>query len=76
MEHVIGIGEYHITNSLEDTIKTYALGTCVSLTIYCRKKKVLGMVHIALPEATARSTGNPAGYYADTVVQLLINSIC
>jgi len=48
---IIGIGEYVVSNKKEDTIKTYALASCVAVIIYSSSKKVSGMVHISLPEA-------------------------
>lgn len=35
MIKVIGIGEYAVSNNEEDTIMTFALGSCAALVIYC-----------------------------------------
>lgn len=78
MVRIIGIGEYDITNNPDDVIKTYALSSCVALTVYARMKKVMGMAHIVLPSSQImadRMCVNPA-YCADTAVPLLIEKIC
>jgi chemotaxis protein CheD len=67
---VLGVGELLITNDPEDTLITFALGSCVALTIYSSSQKVLGMAHIALPDSTIdplKSLQSP-GYFADTAV--------
>lgn len=49
MDKIIGIGEYDISSKQEDMLKTYALASCVGVTMYHRKTLASGMVHIALP---------------------------
>ncbi len=78
MDMIIGIGEYTITDDINAVIKTYALSSCVALTVYDPIKKILGMVHIVLPSCEIMHNGgdiNPA-YYADTAVPMLINKVC
>lgn len=74
MDMIIGIGEYAISCNQEDSIKTYALATCVAVTAYSPLKRVGGMVHIALPYITdiELSKSRP-GYFATTGIPLLIN---
>ena len=77
MIKVIGIGEYAISNNEEDIIKTFALGSCVALAIYCPKVKKLGMVHIALPDSTIRKNNNTQeGYFADLATPMLFEKVC
>lgn len=77
MDRVIGIGEYTISDNPDDIIKTYALSSCVALTVYSPVKRILGMVHIALPnsETAQNSIVSSPAYYADAAVPLLINKI-
>ncbi len=78
MDRIIGIGEYIITDDTDAVVKTFALSSCVALTLYDPNKKVLGMVHIALPNSEIKKNGiiaNPA-YYADTAIPLLIHKAC
>lgn len=78
MDRIIGIGEYTITDDTDAVLRTYALSSCVALTVYDPTKKVLGMVHIALPNSEIKQNGmiaNPA-YYADTAIPMLIHKAC
>ncbi|AFM39897.1 chemotaxis protein [Desulfosporosinus acidiphilus SJ4] len=74
MDYVIGIGDYAISQTRGDCLKTYALASCVALTVYHPMLKAAGMIHMALPspnndlEARAR----PA-YYVTTGIPLLLN---
>ena len=74
MNNVIGIGEYFISNKEGDIITTYALASCVAVTLYCPLKKVAGMIHIALPEPMYDSK-NKLGYYATTGLPLLFENM-
>ncbi|NTV78293.1 MAG: chemotaxis protein CheD, partial [Clostridiales bacterium] len=78
MDRVVGIGECIVSNDPGDVIKTYALASCVAVTVYSREKKVAGMVHIALPERMRSfddSYEKPC-YYATLAVPFLMNKIC
>ncbi len=78
MDQVIGIGEYAVSSNINSTIKTYALSTCLALTAYNSKEKVLGMVHMALPDSNINQSINalnPA-YYVNTAIPLLIQKTC
>ena len=74
MDIIIGIGEYAISNKKEDVLKTYALASCVGITMYCPLTKVGGMIHIALPNhhITELNHSKP-GYYASLGVPLLLD---
>ncbi len=75
MDRIIGIGEYDVSNNVNDVLKTYALSSCVALTIYDPVKRVLGMAHIALPSLQSTPAFNPA-YYADIGIPVLIRKFC
>ena len=77
MDLIVGIGEYAVSNNENDSIKTFALASCVAVTAYYPKRKVAGMTHIALPSPNlaGEDTTRPC-YYASTAVPLLINKIC
>lgn len=70
----VDIGHYVISNDPDVEIKTYALGSCVSLAIYDKHQKIAGLNHIALPESKTdpkRSEQKP-GYFADTGMPLFL----
>ena len=76
MNNVIGIGEYFVSNKEGDTITTYALASCVAVTLYCPIKKAAGMIHIALPESVDdNESARKSGYYATTGLPLLFENM-
>jgi chemotaxis protein CheD len=77
MQIVVGIGEFAISNKECDVIKTHALGSCIALTAYSRLKKVLGMVHIALPDSKIDLSNRVLRpfHFADSAVELLLEKL-
>lgn len=76
MDIIIGIGEYGISNKKEDVLKTFALASCVGVTMYSEVDKVAGMIHIALPEQQTRNDKlSKIGYYASQGVPLLLHKM-
>ena len=78
MEKIVGIGNYAVSNSKNDILKTFSLASCVALTVYCPSKNASGMVHIALPapDPLNDDSNKRPYYYATTAVPLLINRMC
>ncbi len=74
MRHDVGIGEMFVGKTPGDTIKTYALGSCVAVMIYDKASKASGMIHIALPESkiNAEKAAKKPGYFADTGIPVLL----
>ncbi|HEY9062046.1 MAG TPA: chemotaxis protein CheD [Pseudobacteroides sp.] len=75
---IIGIGEHAVTNEYGEIIITYALSSCVAVTVYSPDKYVAAMVHVYLPEYSKRpalKSINPWAY-ADTAVPMLIQKVC
>lgn len=78
MIKIIGLGEYAVSSCEEDIIKTYALGSCLGLVLYNPKEKILGMVHIVLPdhqEDQDQILGLRQGYFAESAVPLLFKKV-
>ncbi len=75
MEIIIGIGECVVSNNEKDILKTFSLGSCVALTMYSLREKVLGMVHIPLPASVINSVNGKKkpGYYVDTAIPYLLD---
>lgn len=74
MNRIVGIGQFIISNQQTDVLKTYALASCIGITMYSPSNKVLGMAHIALPFSSIHDRGNqdqPA-YFADKAIPLLL----
>lgn len=74
---ILGIGDYGASKSPGSMVKTYALGSCVAVTMYDPGLRLAGMVHVALPESKL----NPAkgqecpGYFVDLGVPLLFKEM-
>ena len=75
MNIIIGIGEYAISNSLEDSISTYALASCIGITFYSYRKKVAGMIHIALPKGPYERMEEKPGYYAESGIIMILQEM-
>ena len=74
---VLGVGDFGASNKQEDTIKTYALGSCVGVIMVDPKARIAGMIHVALPDSNinpAKAKQHP-GYFADTGIPLLIRDM-
>lgn len=73
----VGIGEWAVSSNQEDTIKTYALGSCLAVIIFDSKLGIAGMIHIALPDSTIdpEKAALKPGYFADTGLPLMIEEM-
>jgi len=64
-----------VSNTPDDQLRTFALGSCVAVVLLHRPTKTVGMVHIALPDSSieknSRSISKP-GYFADTGIPALL----
>lgn len=70
----IGIGDSYASNDRDDTIVTYALGSCIALIILDPVSKVGAMAHIALPDSQVdlEKAKVLPGYFADSGVPYLL----
>lgn len=73
----VGIGDWAVSTNPEETIKTYALGSCIAVIILDVKIGMAGMIHIALPDSTIDpdKAKNLPGYFADTGLPLMIEEM-
>jgi chemotaxis protein CheD len=74
--HVVGIGEYAVSNQPGDLIVTHALGSCIAVCLWDPHAAVAGMLHFLLPESkinAARAAEQP-GAFADTGIPLLFQA--
>jgi chemotaxis protein CheD len=76
MEKIVGIGEYAVSNLESDVIKTFALASCVAVTIFSPSKMAAGMIHLALPSPIIKYDGISRPYYfVTTGLPLLFNKM-
>jgi chemotaxis protein CheD len=80
MIKIVGIGEFIISNNMNDIIKTHALSSCVAVTLYSPTRKIAAMIHIALPyyntEIQFEYENVNKFYYANLGIPLLISKMC
>lgn len=72
---VVGIADCRVTGDSAASIVTYALGSCIAVTIHDPVARVGGMLHLMLPESSldpAKAQRNPY-MFADTGIPLLFN---
>lgn len=70
---VVGVADVKLTADCDSALVTYALGSCIGVTIYDPVAKVGGMLHFMLPESKVnieKARANPA-MFADTGVPYL-----
>jgi len=75
--NIVGVGGYAVSNNPAETIKTFALGSCVAVIMLHPPTRSVGMVHVALPDsAVARGNiGDRPGYFADTGIPALLKEM-
>jgi chemotaxis protein CheD len=73
---VVGVADMKVSGGVKDVLITYALGSCIGITVYDPRVKVGGLLHFMLPDSSldlnkARET--PA-MFADTGIPILFKS--
>lgn len=77
MQILVGVGEYKISENPDDVLATFALASCVGVVMYCPDFKVMGMVHVMLPEASINREDSYKypGKYGDIAVEKLYKEL-
>ncbi len=52
MKHIVGIADMKVTGDREDMLITYALGSCLGITIYDPVARAGGLLHVMLPASS------------------------
>ncbi|WKY45819.1 chemotaxis protein CheD [Eubacteriaceae bacterium ES2] len=74
MDHIIGVGDYKISDNKEDRLITYALSSCVAVIFYMYQPRIGGLIHIGLPQkSNLYASSFKDAYYAQTGLPLIIN---
>jgi len=74
---IVGISEMKISDSTEDKLITYSLGSCIGLTLYDRELKIGGLLHCMLPlsrQNKERAEQQPC-MFADKGVELMLTEL-
>ncbi|PWT99766.1 MAG: chemotaxis protein CheD [Terriglobia bacterium] len=75
---VVGMADCQIGAAPQSALITYALGSCIGLTLYDPVVALGGLLHFMLPDSTldpARARDNP-WMFADTGIPLLLDKLC
>lgn len=73
----VGIGEYAVAKSIDEELRTFALGSCIAVIIIDPVRLVAGMAHIALPDSSvdpAKAKSLPC-YFANTGLPKLLSAV-
>jgi chemotaxis protein CheD len=70
---VVGMADLRLSNATSERLVTYALGSCLGITVWDPVARVAGMLHVMLPASSIdaeKAARNPA-MFVDTGVPLL-----
>ena len=75
---IVGIADCRVGSVAGQVLATYALGSCIGLSVYDPKAGIGGLLHYMLPDSgidPARSRVNPY-MFADTGIAKLLEQVC
>jgi chemotaxis protein CheD len=73
----VGVGDCSVSGDTETSIVTYALGSCVAVTVHDPVRQVGGLLHFQLPDSNLdkdRAVREPF-VYADTGIEKLLQRV-
>jgi chemotaxis protein CheD len=73
---IVGISDYKVSSNKNDVLVTYALGSCIGVSVYDPSAGVGGLLHFMLPDSTLdqnKARECPA-MFADTGIPLLFKA--
>lgn len=74
---VIGVGDLAVSNNIQVTLTTYALGSCVGIVAYDPVSRAGGLLHIMLPDSSIskdKAAAQPA-MFCDTGLPLFMREL-
>lgn len=73
MNLVIGVADCQVTSDPADVLVTYALGSCIGVSIFDPVARVGGLLHFMLPKAPAdlAQSGKSPYMYADSGIPMM-----
>lgn len=77
MKTIVGVSDFKISTRPDEVIITYALGSCLGISMYDSIAKVGGLLHVMLPLSKAdpeKAKAKPA-MYVDTGLNLLLKEL-
>jgi chemotaxis protein CheD len=76
VQHIIGVADMKISTHPEDELITFALGSCLGVSVYDPVAHVGGLLHVMLPLSTidpAKATENPCMFVDTGVPRLFLD---
>lgn len=70
---VVGISDCQVSTEPESELVTYALGSCIAVSVWDPQRRISGLLHYMLPESsmdTQKAAANPC-MFADTGIERL-----
>ena len=74
---IVGVADCQISSDPDVMLATYALGSCIAVSIYDRGAQIGGLLHFMLPASpgeAAKAAANPF-MFADTGLKLLFQKV-
>src|SRR5256885_16705940 len=73
MNVVVGVSDCQVTKEVSNVLITYALGSCIAVSVYDPVARVGGLLHFMLPEAPANAAdaGKSPYMFADSGIPML-----
>jgi chemotaxis protein CheD len=75
MVYTVGVADLKITDDVTDVLITYALGSCLGITVYDVKLRRGGLLHCMMPDSSIdrnKAAGNPC-LYVDSGMKAMLN---
>jgi chemotaxis protein CheD len=75
MVYTIGVADLKISWDVTDVLITYALGSCLGVTVYDIRLKRAGLLHCMLPDSSidrTKAAGNPC-MYVDSGMKVMLD---
>lgn len=79
LEHriVVGIADLAVSNSLNVTLTTYSLGSCLGIAMHDPVARAGGLLHAMLPDSTldTRKAAQQPAVFVDTGIETLLRTL-
>lgn len=76
MVYTVGVADLKISRDVEDLLITYALGSCLGITVYDIRLKRAGLLHCMMPDSSidrSKAAGNPC-LYVDSGMKVMLDN--
>lgn len=71
---VVGVGEHKLCSEPDTVLATYALGSCLGISVYHQSKKIGGILHAMMPTSRVGDKTRPA-MFVDTGLETLMSEM-